>query len=157
MSITQICLEDVGCCEAIRDYLNDNIGEIQDALDFSDAFDDEKTTIDNVKITGVELGTNNSIEIFYQYDWEYYHGCRDQRGAGHEESSIVGAIRTGALSLKPCLQQNRYLHAMSFNISMPNNRFERDAPPKSRLCAPQAKRWAFAASPSMPLLKGELP
>ncbi len=27
---------------------------------------------------------------------------------------------------------------------MPNNRFERDAPPASRLRAPQAKRWAIS-------------
>ena len=100
MSITQICPENVGCCEAIRDYLNDNIEEIYDALDFSDAFDDEKTTIDNVKITDVKLGINNSIEIFYEYDWEYFHGCRDQRGAGHEESSIVGSYSNGCYEFK---------------------------------------------------------
>ena len=100
MTTITVDLEAAGVCEAIKDYLNDNPDLISEAIDMDVEHVDERATVNNLEITEVSFGSDNSVEISYEFDWEYYHGCKDQRGAGHVEGALIGKYVDGSLEFR---------------------------------------------------------
>jgi len=95
MEIASLDLEDIGVTDLILERLNEDYDCISDALDFSKMGNDERTEVGKVRFISVTFGSNNSIDIEYEYDWSLYHGCKDLNASGKEEGHITGTYKNG--------------------------------------------------------------
>ena len=74
-------------------YLKAQVHEYEDALDCTANEYDNRSLVDGIRVTGVDVG-ENQVTIYYDVDISAYHGCRDLNYA-ETDSRDVTAIREG--------------------------------------------------------------
>lgn len=76
--------------EEFIDWVLENSELFHGAMDLDASIHDDRATVDEVRITNVELD-DASVAIYYEYDYSAYYGCRNiDHGDTSEEEVIVG-------------------------------------------------------------------
>lgn len=70
-------------------YFQNNIDEISQALDQSAYEHDERSQVDEIEISSIDL-SDGAVTIYYDVHISAYHGCRDANYADTDERDITG-------------------------------------------------------------------
>lgn len=75
--------------DEIASYLADNKDDYEDALDQTANIHDDRSQVDDVTVTSVDV-TTHTVVVSYDVDFSAYHGCRDLNYADTHDRQIVG-------------------------------------------------------------------
>lgn len=76
--------------ENLADYIAENMGEYSVALDHSAYGHDERSQVDDISVTSVEID-DDFVTIRYDVDISAYHGCRDVNYAETDEREVTAS------------------------------------------------------------------
>lgn len=81
--------------DEFTDFITDNIEALYDAMDITANEHDNRSQVDDIRVTGIQLN-ENSVTINYEVEYSAYHGCRDINYTDTDEREAHGE-RQGSL------------------------------------------------------------
>ena len=90
-------LHETNISESLMEFLNEKIDDLMPALSFSELDRNDRVVISGVSINSVHILENGTIEIYYEYEWSFFAGCRDIDKSGLKCESVQARIVGGVI------------------------------------------------------------